>query len=343
MTKLGSLFLALSAATVAACSAQSGDPQSEAIGSVEARIATVPNGVGCVRILAGGAFSVSHDFTVTPAQSIVLPMNKLPSGNVTFSGMAFNSACSPTPGTATATWVASGVAAVVTPGVLGTVNLVFQPSTSENVNATFDDGTDGGVVATTWDPTWSLAGVAYSNANLSIASTATTTLNVRTVIGHATGKWYWEITATGGDGVSNGGGLGIVDANFPNNASYIGVAGNPSGLSFGYGSSNATTWWMTWTGATISTSPPPATSAVKAGNVYTFALDMTAGKLWVGQNGTWYNAGNPGTALNPAATGISGTVYPGVTFYGSSINAFTANFGASPFAYTVPAGFTAGF
>lgn len=116
----------------------------------------------------------------------------------------------------------------------------------------------------------------------------------------------------------------------------------PSGLSFGAGSSFATTYWTSWTGVTTN-GAPPANSAVTAGNVYMFALDLPSGRFWAGQNGTWYNAGNPATGANPAATGITGTVYPGVTFFASSINAFTANFGPSGFTYAIPASFQAGF
>lgn len=55
-----------------------------------------------------------------------------------------------------------------------------------------------------------------------------------------------------------------------------------------------------------------------------------------------FNGGDPVTTVNPTAVGLSGTVYPGVTFYQASINAFTANFGASPFVYPVPPGFNPG-
>jgi hypothetical protein len=123
----------------------------------------------------------------------------------------------------------------------------------------------------------------------------------------------------------------------PNNAAYIGSVA--SGLAFGYGSG---TYWPSWSGATIN-GAPPAYSAVSAGIVYMFALDMTNGRFWAGQNGAWYNGGDPGSAANPAATGITGTVYPGVTLYANSNDSFRANFGQAAFAYTVPAGFGPGF
>jgi hypothetical protein len=229
----------------------------------------------------------------------------------------------------------------VAPGVTGTVNLTFLPAGAENVNATFDDGTDGGPPAsTTWDPSWSLNGVAYTNGNLSIASATAATTNVRTIVGHSSGKWYWEVTATGGDGTTNSGGLGIAESAMPNNAPWVGNV--PSGLSFGYACCSGT-YFYSWSGLTVSTVPPPATSAVKAGNVYMFALDMNGGRFWAGVNGAWFGSGDPVAGTNPVATGVTGTVYPAVTLYANSILAFTANFGASAFANPVPAGYTGGF
>jgi len=164
---------------------------------------------------------------------------------------------------------------------------------------------------------------------------------VRTVASHDTGAWYWELTATAGDPNSDDGGIGIMTASFPSTASWLGSANDS--LGFGYGASYATQWWMTWQGATVSPTPPPANSAVGQGVVYMFALDMNAGEFWAGQDGTWYNGGDPGSRQSPVATGLSGAVYSGVTLYPHSTDAFTANFGASPFKYAVPPGFTGGF
>ena len=217
-------------------------------------------------------------------------------------------------------------------GCSGTGNCTVAMTSAQAVTATF--------TALAWDPTWSLPGVTYTNGNLSISGNSTGTKNVRTNIGRSSGKWYWEIVATGGDGTTNGGGLGILEAVMPNNVEWIGS--EASGLSFGYGSCCFDTYWLTWSGVTLNGAPPPG-SAVSSGVVYMFALDLDMGRFWAGQNGTWYNGGDPVAGAVPAASGITGTVYPGVTFYSNSINSFTANFGRSAFSYPVPAGFNAGF
>ncbi len=195
--------------------------------------------------------------------------------------------------------------------------------------------------ATTWDTAWSVPGVSFSNGNLSISGYSANTKNVRSNVGKTSGRYYWEITATGGDGTTDAGGLGILESVTPNNTPWIGYQN--SGLSWGYGSCCATTWWMTWPGVSLPSGSPPASSTVLAGRVFMFAIDLDAGRFWAGQDGVWYNGGNPAGTLNPVATGITGLVYPGVTMYGYSIDAFTANFGDSPFLYPVPAGFTNGF
>ncbi len=153
------------------------------------------------------------------------------------------------------------------------------------------------------------------------------------------------MTATAGNASNDDGGIGIMNAAFPNNSSWIGYSVGSLGFAYGneYSYCCATQWWLNWPGVTVSSSAPPATSAVNTGIVYMLALDMDTKEFWAGQNGTWYNGGDPGTHANPVATGLSGAVYSGVTFYSYSANAFTANFGASSFQYAVPTGFTAGF
>lgn len=229
----------------------------------------------------------------------------------------------PTPGSIFAGWSGGGCT--------GTAPCDVNIKATTTVKAEF-------AIAATWDPAWSVPGVTYSNGNLSISGKTPNVKNVRGTAGKSSGKWYWEIKATGGDGSTNGGGLGILESVTPNSVSYIGAA--PSGLSFGYGCC-PNTYFMSWAGATLNGSPPNG-STVKAGNVYMFALDMNAGRFWAGQDGTWYNSGNPAAGTNATATSLTGTVYPGVTFYASSINTFTANFGDVPFVYPVPTGFIAG-
>ena len=248
------------------------------------------------------------------------------------------------PAQVNATLMASSIDFTVTAGVTSTVPFRFVTDGTLVVVGGTGTAAIKPVVTempgTTWDPAWSLPGVTYSVDNLSISGNSAGTKNVRTTVGKSAGKYYWEIVATGGDGVTRAGGLGIAEAAMLPNASFVGAS--PSGLSFGYAEACCETiYWTNWAGVTLN-GAPPAGSAVLSGLVYMFALDMDTGRFWAGQNGAWYNGGDPGTGANPAATGITGTVYPAVTFYSGSINSFMARFGGT-FAFTVPTGFTAGF
>jgi hypothetical protein len=302
------------------------------------------SGIGTCVVPMTGAVNVTATFT---GPQYVLTVNKFGSGSGTVtsspSGIACGSNCWALFGagstvTLTASATSGGFTGWSGGGCSGTGTCVVTMTGAVTVYATF--GTPG---ATTWDPTWSVAGGTFSNGYLSIANTTTSTVNFRTTIGKSSGRYYWEITATAGNGATDAGGLGIMASNEPNNTLYIGYTGvSGYGVSFGYGSCCSTKWWYNWSGVTVSAAPP-ANSAVNTGIVYMFALDLSTGSFWAGQNGTWYNSGNPTTAVNPSVTGITGTVYPSVTLYGSSIDAFTANFGGSAFVYPVPTGFTAGF
>ena len=74
------------------------------------------------------------------------------------------------------------------------------------------------------------------------------------------------------------------------------------------------------------------------GTVVGIAMDIDAGKVWVSINGSWVNAAPPGDHIY----GIDAdTWYPAMSCNQSN-GEWTANFGATVFAYTVPSGFNAG-
>ncbi len=208
----------------------------------------------------------------------------------------------------------------------------FTMSTDVTIEADF--GTPA-----TWDPNWNAAGITYSNNNLTIASSTVIHKSARATVGRANGRSYWEVKVNTGVAATDNGGLGIVEKAFPpTNTGYIGD-GTPSGLSFGYG--NNPFYYYTWAGVTVSTTPPPTASYVAAGITYMFALDVDAGKLWCGQNGSWYGGGDPPSGANPTASGLTGTIFPAVTFY-DTVDSYTANFGGSFFTYPPPIGFPPG-
>ena len=163
----------------------------------------------------------------------------------------------------------------------------------------------------TWNPSDIGAGITLSNGNLTLQDAAGK--SGRSTIGKSAGKWYWENTVEGATGdwmigignatMSLAGFVGL-DAN--GWAYYTSALAFNNGASVGYGASYTT------------------------GDVIGVALDMGAGTLAFYKNGA---------AQGQAFSGLSGTIYPAV---GNGAMQVTTNFGASAFAYSVPAGFNSG-
>lgn len=82
----------------------------------------------------------------------------------------------------------------------------------------------------------------------------------------------------------------------------------------------------------------PVLPAFLPGDIAMVLLDLAAGKMWVGRNGVW--AGNPGSGTGWVASGLPAEVYAKATafFYQGATGIITVNFGATPFAYSIPAG-----
>jgi hypothetical protein len=70
------------------------------------------------------------------------------------------------------------------------------------------------------------------------------------------------------------------------------------------------------------------------------AIDMDAGKIWFGKNGSWFASGDPATGANAAYTDIVSSGYgwlPAIlNIRGNNTNTVTANFGQRAFSYTAP-------
>lgn len=174
----------------------------------------------------------------------------------------------------------------------------------------------------TWDPGTKNAAITLSGGNL-VASAGASLVGARSTVGRSSGKWYWEITITA-DSLSSSI-IGVTDSGFIN-TTYPGNYANSIALQFGGGRIN--------TGWTVGASGIPSFGV---GSVVMFAIDATAGNLWWGVNGTWVNNSPSGAA--------DYTITPGSTLYAATdpySGTHTANFGASAFSFSVPAGFNAG-
>ena len=112
------------------------------------------------------------------------------------------------------------------------------------------------------------------------------------------------------------------------------------GFSFAHSAINQSWWEGVNLGAIANT-------AYVTGDTIGIALDMDIGALWMSLNGVWYNGATigeveAGTTTNAVATGLTGTYHAAYCDGNSGGDSWTgtANFGATPFTYTMPTGFT---
>jgi hypothetical protein len=169
----------------------------------------------------------------------------------------------------------------------------------------------------TWDPAFKGSSITLSGGNLTAAISTSAVGLVRATLGKNSGKWYWEVTGCAGatgpiSGVVSG---SSATTDFPGGTIY----------DIGYYSPN---------GGIYNNSSIIATFATySASDVIGYALDPTGNTLGIYKNGVFQGNVSIGTTAWFPAVGQSGG--------GSTANA-VANFGASAFAYSVPAGYNAG-
>ena len=148
--------------------------------------------------------------------------------------------------------------------------------------------------------------------------------------GQSTGKWYWEVTLTTQSTAALK--VGIANAN---------ATGELGDTATGWGyiiQSNGNNGQGVHNGSTTSTY-----STFTTGDVLNVAVDIDAGKIWWGKNGTYVNSGVPASGTGAVYTDVSGTIYPAASNIdkGGGSGVLDWNFGQRPFTYTPPTGFVA--
>jgi hypothetical protein len=191
-------------------------------------------------------------------------------------------------------------------------------------------------VYATWNPLTNPTDVTLSNGNLSASSLSGAVLST---IGKMAGKWYWEIAC-----VSNNGGSGFYD---------IGISKSIPPSDTGPLGQNIHSWGLLsyapagtfLCNATTSIAYPYPNGSVPYvdGDVIGVALDMDAGSITFYRNGVPYELVGAGSNYDTGFLPTPGKEWFAAfsTWSGGTVDV-TANFGASPFAYPVPAGFNAG-
>jgi hypothetical protein len=129
-------------AAIAFAGCSSGD-SGELAGEATAAITQVPAQVACIELNVSGARTVDKKFDVTAGQSSVLAMAQLPTGNVTFTGFAYPTACAQVTAGMTATWISDPTPATLVAGTPTNVTVVLKKNGSASVGVDFQDDDAG--------------------------------------------------------------------------------------------------------------------------------------------------------------------------------------------------------
>jgi hypothetical protein len=187
--------------------------------------------------------------------------------------------------------------------------------------------------STTWNPADKGAGVTLSNGNRTATlTTATGDQGTRSTTSKTSGKFVYEVVWNQVGGYADtGAGIALSTAAFTS----LGANGTGGFIVF------ANSGGMFLNGANQGLSGWAASATAM------FAVDLTNGKVWFASSnnpGKWNN-----TTHDPATntggyslSALSGAKFAAIVMSNGATNqAFTANFGQSPFVNSVPAGFSA--
>lgn len=176
------------------------------------------------------------------------------------------------------------------------------------------------------------------NLKYATASLVTTWPGVKGTIGSYSGKFYYECDVSS-IGVNSTGVIGWAEYDM------LTVGDTSAYFSKVYGTyirNDSVSLGLSKLIAGASTSYGAGADATNG--LYQVAIDLTAGKIWLGQDGTWYASGNPGAGTNEAGTFTGKTLIPFFSaHYGTTNGNMTlqVNFGQRPFTYTPPSGYKA--
>jgi hypothetical protein len=182
-----------------------------------------------------------------------------------------------------------------------------------------------------WNPLDTSSNGTLSRANLQ--STSVGFISGKASIAVSNGKWYWEVTCTGGNYSGVGSHIGLDSVTSPCTSASSTRLGNTA-TSYSYNS---------WNGAKLNNSTSTAYgSTYTNGDVISVALDLNSGKIWWAKNGTWQASGDPAAGTNAAYSSIAAGLYTiAIGDDGGGGIVLDLNCGQQPFTYTPPTGYLA--
>jgi len=170
-------------------------------------------------------------------------------------------------------------------------------------------------------------GLTLSNGNLDASRATNSWATCKATFGLSSDKWYFEYTV-------NSGASNQIIGVFKTEDTPPAVGG------YGYMTYSASGWGYQLDGNKANSNSFTATGTTAGvGDNIMVAVDVGAGKIWFGVNGTWLNSGDPANGNNAAFTNLSGSMSPAVCLYGTQSGSI--NFGQRSWVYSAPSGYKA--
>ncbi len=176
-----------------------------------------------------------------------------------------------------------------------------------------------------WNPADKGSGIVLSNNNVRAYENGAGDHGVRSVVSHSSGKWYFEIR--------------VVSTTIQN--SNLGIASSSCALNVGM-ISHADSWGMDRFGDLYNNGVKQVDMDFGTwfpGDVYNCAVDLDNDKIWFGEDGTWYNSGDPANGTNPSYDGITSSTTFYVMFSSRGGETVDLRTKSSQFSYARPSGF----
>jgi len=133
-------------------------------------------------------------------------------------------------------------------------------------------------------------------------TTSNYSYNTRSTLGMTSGKFYWEQKVNNATAVKVGLCTSQYDPSLDTDSSTAHYGGTGGGGVYVLMSNSTTTWQFTNSDTSKNTGSYTNAIASTSSSILMGAVDVDAGKLWVGVDGVWMNSGNPATGANAQIT-----------------------------------------
>ena len=166
----------------------------------------------------------------------------------------------------------------------------------------------------------------FSEGNTEVSLPASGKAVAQTIFPES-GKWYCEMKFVSGGGAGGGLRMGVI---------------NEKNIRIDLGST-VNSWAYLADGRVYHNASAPSYGVSSSpGDTLMMALDIDAGKLWYGKNGTWMASGDPANGSNPSQTFTAGQKMSFSAQSGSgTVQVVHTNWGQRAWTYTAPTGFKA--